>query len=57
VVAEVIVRSATAGYRREVSDDGREVTYDFHRLMETEGQKARLLKCREFGQAFVSRVL
>lgn len=31
----------------------RSVTYDFHRLMEAEGQKATLLKCSEFGQAII----
>jgi isocitrate dehydrogenase len=31
----------------------REVTYDFHRLMESEGTKAKLLRCSEFGQAVV----
>ncbi len=31
----------------------RTVTYDFHRLLEAEGQKATLLKCSEFGEAIV----
>ncbi len=31
----------------------RTVTYDFHRLMEAEGQKATLLKCSEFGDAII----
>jgi isocitrate dehydrogenase len=31
----------------------KEVTYDFHRLMEREGVKAKLLKCSEFGQAVI----
>lgn len=31
----------------------REVTYDFHRLMEAEGSPVKLLKCSEFGQAVV----
>ena len=34
----------------------REVTYDFHRLMESEGVKARLLKCSEFANAVVNRM-
>ncbi|GMV98204.1 MAG: isocitrate dehydrogenase [NADP] [Phycisphaerae bacterium] len=32
------------------------VTYDFHRLMEMEGQPARLLKCSEFGRAVVEHM-
>ncbi|MEK6799301.1 MAG: NADP-dependent isocitrate dehydrogenase [Planctomycetota bacterium] len=42
------------GVDRAIS--AREVTYDFHRLMETEGQKAKLLKCSEFGQAVVKHM-
>jgi len=34
----------------------REVTYDFHRLMEAEGTKAKLLRCAEFGQAVVKHM-
>ncbi len=34
----------------------REVTYDFHRLMETEGQSAKLLKCSEFGAAVIRQM-
>lgn len=32
----------------------RTVTYDFHRLMEVEGNKATLLKCSEFGDAVIA---
>ncbi|MCK4658209.1 MAG: NADP-dependent isocitrate dehydrogenase [Phycisphaerae bacterium] len=34
----------------------RTVTYDFHRLMEAEGQKATLLKCSEFGDAVIEHM-
>jgi isocitrate dehydrogenase len=34
----------------------RTVTYDFHRLLEAEGQKATLLKCSEFGEAIVKHM-
>ncbi len=34
----------------------RTVTYDFHRLMESEGTSARLVKCSEFGEAIVSHM-
>ena len=34
----------------------RTVTYDFHRLMEAEGQKAKLLKCSEFGDAVIQHM-
>jgi len=34
----------------------RTVTYDFHRLMEAEGQKATRLKCSEFGEAIVKHM-
>ena len=34
----------------------RTVTYDFHRLMEAEGQPATKLKCSEFGQAIIARM-
>jgi isocitrate dehydrogenase len=34
----------------------RTVTYDFHRLMETEGEKATLLKTSEFGDAIISHM-
>jgi len=32
----------------------RQVTYDFHRLLEAEGTKAKLLRCSEFGHAVVT---
>jgi isocitrate dehydrogenase len=34
----------------------RTVTYDFHRLLEAEGQKAKLLKCSEFGDALIAHM-
>ena len=34
----------------------RTVTYDFHRQMEQEGEKAKLLKCSEFGQAIIDKM-
>ncbi len=34
----------------------RTVTYDFHRLMEAEGQKATLVKCSEFGDAVIAHM-
>ena len=34
----------------------RTVTYDFHRLMEADGQKATLLRCSEFGEAVISHM-
>ena len=34
----------------------RTVTYDFHRLMEREGQDAKLLKCSEFGDALIAHM-
>ena len=34
----------------------RTVTYDFHRLMEAEGQSAKLLKCSEFGDAMIEHM-
>ncbi|MCP4592092.1 MAG: NADP-dependent isocitrate dehydrogenase [bacterium] len=34
----------------------RTVTYDFHRLMEREDQKAKLLKCSEFGDAMIQHM-
>ena len=34
----------------------RTVTYDFHRLLEAEGQKATLLKCSEFADAMISHM-
>ena len=34
----------------------RTVTYDFHRLMEAEGQKATLLKCSAFGDAVIENM-
>ena len=32
------------------------VTYDFHRLMEREGQQATLLKCSQFGDALIEHM-
>jgi isocitrate dehydrogenase len=32
------------------------VTYDFHRLMESEGIDAKLLKCSEFGTAVIDHM-
>jgi len=37
----------------EAAIGAREVTYDFHRLMQAEGTPVKLLKCSEFGQAIV----
>jgi isocitrate dehydrogenase len=36
--------------------DARTVTYDFHRLMEAEGQTAKLLKTSAFGDAVISHM-
>ena len=42
------------GMDRAIS--ARTVTYDFHRLMVSEGKEAKLLKCSEFGQAIVNNM-
>jgi isocitrate dehydrogenase len=34
----------------------RTVTYEFHRLLEADGQKATLLKCSEFGEAIIKHM-
>ncbi|MBN1346583.1 MAG: NADP-dependent isocitrate dehydrogenase [Phycisphaerae bacterium] len=34
----------------------RTVTYDFHRLMEAEGQRATCIKCSEFGRAIIDHM-
>ena len=45
--ADLVMKGLQAAIR------ARTVTYDFHRQMESAGDKATLLKCSEFGNAIV----
>ncbi len=48
--ADLIIKGVTGAI------GARTVTYDFHRLMEAEGQKATLLKCSAFGEALIQHM-